>query len=148
MLNLKENVAASATFQTWIGATGDAAAKLAAARLRIYEIAVSTPTRPFAIIELGPEYNAQRNGHGTCDAFIHSGGLFLVFEALATDADDKAALKAFTLIVDAVIDELLIFSGQGGYLAIENLSLDEGPEFVELDQEERIIQVKYKINWK
>lgn len=147
---LVESIADSAAFHTWIGATGTGPEKNAAAKLQIYKYAKDEAdiTRPCAFIMRGPDYEAERIGHGSADEYRHTGSLVLQLEQdLPADTDLDAAFAAFSAVTEAIIDDLLEVSGGGGYLSIQRLRKTEGPGLGYADQEEKIILEKYEVYW-
>ena len=132
LYNLQTLIASSATFQTWVGATGDAEAKLAAARARIYLAAKpgGSAVRPFAVVGQGDEREWPGLAGGARNHFGDSGSLLVSFEAdvAEEDQDDDAdAEMAFLNPVGGVIDDILQLSASGGYLAVTGITLSDGP---------------------
>jgi hypothetical protein len=142
---LKENVADSTTFRTWVEAEDAAGAKE-----HIYETAEKEPGMPFALItaEAG---RAERNGMGVSDSYQWEGGLALWFDAIATSTDDRDAIAAFMVRVQPIIEEILEYSGRPGYLSIESIET-EGAGFAEIDRKDadgkKTVQIKYMVRWK
>jgi hypothetical protein len=143
---LKESIAISTSFQTWIEATGDAAAKLAAAKARIHTTSLNfdTATRPNVLIRIGNSSSAEKIAGGTHDFFDRHGSLLVFFTAdRAGDTADITALEAFASTVADVMDDVLDVSGTGGYLAIENVEIEDpfainSPDELDSDQAEDI----------
>ena len=149
--NLRDLIAASATFQSWTGADGAAnpTAVLAAARLHSYLVFPPPDqdaetydkdqlevARPFAVVDWFA--NRGGSGGGAMDATLEGNGLFLASNRLFVtfEADtpaemlkqDEEPLVWFTEKVEAVISEMLALSqGSGAYLIISHPQLFTPP---------------------
>lgn len=153
---LKETLAASETFQGWIGATGTTEEKIATAKTRIYEFCVERAdwTRPYAFITDGDSWRAIKDGEGTHSWFGFEGALAMGFESDITEGED-VDLEARRLrnIVGAIIDEMNLLAGRGGYLAIDQIDKEEGPvesaiDATETENAEHFFQMTFMVGWK
>lgn len=107
-------VASSTTFQAWVGAIDEAAAKP-----RAYPIAATGQgefafVRPFALIYFVPGFRIKRGGYG-------SGNLQILFEAAvnpdyAADGQDADAVFGFTNKVGDILKEMMVNSEASGRL--------------------------------
>ena len=122
MALLKESLAASDDFRTWVGA-GD----VAAAKLRIHTTAVAAEaTRPFCWIKVGSASTAELAAGGANDKFDGGGSVVVSFEAERTGTNEITEVEAFAATIEAIIDDVLAVSGTGGYLAIKRSEMIEG----------------------
>lgn len=115
LAHLQTLIAASATFQSWVGAADAAAAKNS---IHLINVPDTVLTRPFALIGFGEKWKAQKTAE-----FFHDkrGELFLVFEADVAEIDQASeadAVFAFMNQVGAVISHMLSMAGNNGYLNV------------------------------
>lgn len=124
-------VAHSGTFQTWIGATGTEAQRVAAALARIYIDVEDSPTRPFAVVrfDVPAEQEDAAIAGGASAQFGDSGTLGLAFEAAVdTDYTDPAdQMRSFKRTVDSILNEMKALATSGGYLIVRRIRVAEGP---------------------
>jgi hypothetical protein len=132
-------LAASATFRTWVGATGDDEAALSAAAAKsiwyeslpmpdsgnTYSDAEIDEYWPYALIAT-EDYAARRVANATYE----DGGVFLIqLVGLADDADNdpNETTVLFENIAAKIVEELAALSEQAGYLEISDLRIVGGP---------------------
>jgi len=152
MLNLRQLIAESATFQAAVGATtGDASKKADDAKFHIH-ITAYTPenadfTRPFALIcktENDKEQNIATN------TFAIGGDLELRIEAAIPAAyrdDPKNAEWNFLNFVETVLAEIKALSAMPGYFAINNITCIEGPTQYESAAGTFVYGVRLMVGW-
>lgn len=107
-------IAASATFQTWVSAANEAAAK---PRAYQYPTENSSITRPCAFV--WPPSNEQigLGGYG-------NGSLELHFESAVTSTDtDAVAAETFSATCRAIVREMMVTSQQSGRLLLRSIAL-------------------------
>ena len=130
MQNLRDLVAASTSFQDWIGATGTPAEKLAAAKARIYMVAEDSPALPCGYVRFASpaDWRSFAVAGGAVLHFSHGGTLQLAFEAtVASGLDDDDAEITFFNNVDAVISDIEDLAGSDGYFAARSIEVFRGP---------------------
>lgn len=142
MFALAEMVAESTTFQDAIGATGDAAAKKAAAgeKIKLAEFRyddeiIAGYERPFALI-VTP--GGDRDRAISAGSFAHNGEFDLYLEQdipAEYRADDEAADAEmfFKNFVDGVIADCQLLSTMPGYLITSTWLQPEGPGRIDVD---------------
>jgi len=113
-------VAASATFQTLVGAGNEAAA-----RLKVYtRMWPAAATVPFAIVGFNPDENHRQHAKVATGTILPNGTLTVDvlkdFDETAAD-DGDAQLDAFDATVLAIIDEMELVAGTGGRLFVRNI---------------------------
>jgi len=152
MVNLKNLLAESGTFQTAIGATGSPAEKITAAKLRIHLTAYDRPTetdftRPFALIcKTGNDTNEKI----ATNASLVSGDMELRFDKNISEGykdDPGNAELEFLNFIDAVIAEMETLSNQPGYLAITAINIIEGPTQIENEAGIYIQSIRLSVDW-
>lgn len=120
---LRGLIAGSATFRTWTGTDN-----LYDAKARCHIASVANPTRPFAYVALGDEWQAEAIGGGDANTYLHTAELLLMFEAAVTeDGSSYAAENEFSEDVDAIINEICVDAGSSGNLTIRDVRLEYGP---------------------
>ncbi len=141
---LIENVANSATFQTWTGAEDATEAKAF-----IHKIEMDpASTKPRALITPGPDRTAERTGFGPKDVYRHTGELRLWFEKAKVKANPlRTEVGAFLIAVDVIFDEILDLSGTAGRLSIQRMEIAEEPAVSGEENEIEIISVCYSVHW-
>lgn len=139
---LADLVSASSTFQTWVSAANQAAAKL-----RVYQGAVegSEYTRPFALVSTpeGLQFGGRHGGFA-------SGSLNLIFEddVDSADADDPtAALNSFANTVGAVLAEIDSASRGSGSLYVRGIESIAGPARSSRDSVEDMYQAWFRVDY-
>jgi len=157
---LKNLIADSTTFRTWVGATGDNAQ--AQARNRVHEDRLVLPTgegfdkdrleglRPFAVVGTGgPEsFTAERESRA---GWLESGVVFLTFEddvAPAIRHDPTEYFKRFRNNYDAVIAE--VQTAAVGVWDMGNPSIVDGPNEKQPEETETqglALSVTFAIPW-
>jgi len=135
---LRTLVAASATFQSWVGATGATEAELiASAKASVYLVGLDdvsgtdywdtvSSARPFALLDIGEEFEHVRSAH--ISSFVPSGSLLARFESAVAsgDKDDaEAAQKAHVKTVGDILGEMEAKSAEAGYLIINGFSMTD-----------------------
>lgn len=111
--NLRTLVANSSSFQTWVGAENATVAK---ASVTIEESAPGS-NRPFAIVGFDSPPEREASAGGTRNYFELRTTLWLAFEAAISDTDSpEDSLYEFTNTVGAIIGEMELLAGTGGYL--------------------------------
>lgn len=133
--NLRDLVARSNTWQTWIGAEGTESERIAIAKThihipRIHVAAGSDPNaaakaaRPFAIIDMGEDWSETNTASG--DSYLPGGNLFLSFEADAVGDTAEAAHKSFMVNAGNVIRDMETGQGEGRFI-MASAQLIDGP---------------------
>lgn len=129
--DLKDLLAASSTFQTWVGATGDAATKIAFAKTRIYLDVEESPTRPFACVrfDVPADQSSRAVAGGSRQRYLGGGTLGLFFEAQVdgTISDPADQMRAFKRTIDQMVADMEALSGSGGYLIVRAFRTEDGP---------------------
>ena len=152
---LRTMIAASATFQAWLGIDPERPEenRQAEARQRVYIVVATTPTRPFALVGFGSQWGARRLAVGTVDRFAYSGSAFL---QLAKDlqeeesGDQDAAFLAFARDAGEIVDEILAQSGADGMLRFEEISRGQPPKMGTLEADKakgEFAFVEYALQW-
>lgn len=131
--NLEILIATSATFQAAVGATGDAAAKLATARASVYWPGTNMENsdgtlaveRPFAWLRLDGEqtWDGANGGPG---GFVPDLNISVMLERDDDPADSvkERQVKAMNYF-DAVRSEMCALAKSGGYLEMTRITLGE-----------------------
>lgn len=120
---LRQSIAASTTFQTWVGAD-DAEEALD----NIYSVATIVFTRPFAVVDWAKNFKRTKNAGGTRNHFEQSGELAMLFRgSIDPTHNDSDAAFAFLNTVGAIISEIEELAGVADYLDIVSITLDQGP---------------------
>ena len=167
--NLRVSVADCDAFRTWVGASGDDAQEQA--RARIHNTALPPPDgggeytlnemkglRPYAIIGMAPD-DRQPGFQMSIDSvgaagfdYELSGRLAMLFEQDVPDEikNDPGEIDIrFLNTCGAILAELGVLSGQGGYLAWSDLDAHgpfrTHPEFVETYGD--VVQLDMTIDW-
>ena len=127
--NMRTILAASANFQTWVGAASAAAAK---ASIYIAAAGSVSDNRPFAGVwyQVPLDWNSSTYGGGDRTHLYASGTLLLWFEAsvaTANQASSEYAEYAFLNDVSAFISDISLLSGSDGYLNITAITGTRGP---------------------
>ena len=152
MVNLKNLLAESATFQEAIGATGTPAEKIAAAKLRIHLTAYDRPagadfTRPFALIcKTGNDTNEKV----ATNTSLVGGDMELRFDKNISEAykdDPGNAELEFLNFIDFVIADMQNLGNQPGYLAIGAIDIIEGPTQIENETDVYIYSIRLSVVW-
>jgi len=155
LYNLQTILANSASFQTWIGATGTAPEKVVAARARIYMGAVpgASLTRPCAVINLGDDWVAEATSGGARNHFNTTGSSFLAFEGEVSEAyedDCGEALLEFVNAAGAAISDIETLAGSGAYLVVNRISKHGGPMRVDIREKDSLgdyFAIEFEIAW-
>lgn len=142
---LADLVAASATFQTWVGA-----ANAAAAKPRVYRSARdgsggSGYTRPFALAVLPAEFGVMLT-HGS----FASGAMDVLFEADIASGDldsHEDAGYEFANKIGAIIDEMMAASYGGGYLFVRKIEQVAPPARAENIEQSDYYQAWYRVHY-
>lgn len=120
-------IAASSTFQTWVGAASAAAAL---ARVHLVTGGDGVPTRPFAAVSWRPQgYTLEAVSGGSGHVYQESGAVEVLFEnAVGTgnSADSDAALE-HTNATGGIVEDLAGLAGSNGYLNVTQFHLLSGP---------------------
>jgi len=132
--DLQTLVAASATFQNWVGAAGATEAERRAnAALRVYLDIEESPARPFAAVHFGQPAEIEDMAKTGGSAQFMSGGdrgtVELVFEAAVDTTHSTPAdqLRAFERKVDAILEEMKALAGTDGFLIVRAIRIADGP---------------------
>jgi len=147
--NLRDVIAESATFQTAVGATGEAEEKIAAAKLRIHRTAYAPVDfeRPFALIcSVGND----KSENDAVSQFTYCGDIELRFEKDIDEdytAQPENAEVEFENFYETVMDEVMALSIQPGYFAINSWDIIEGPTQYEIAEGVFVYGVRLLINW-
>lgn len=129
---LMDMVAQSATFQTLLGAVGNAESKKAVAKAKLFpgRCDESTADMPYGVLALDSQRRV-KVGVGFSDTFVHQGsGLILSFFFPTPDqwrGNERDAYYYQLNTTDAIIQEALAFSGAGGYVSFSSVDLVNGP---------------------
>ena len=156
--NLRTLVAASSTFQTWVGAEDAAAAKA-----HIYLVGVDpagegeslASKRPMAVVrhKVPADVEAEAVAGGARQHFTHRGALELLFEdtvATAQQSDHGDAELAFANHVDGVLSDMKALAGSGTYLNMIGHATLNGPARAHPDErasEGDYYQQSVEIEW-
>lgn len=128
---LAATLAASSTFQTWVGTPGDAAAALAKIHFGEVDVGTPAPVPPLVIISSG-SYQRVKIAVGSSNTYSGRGSLMVFFRdaVLAGEStaqsDVEAAFNTFENVIGAVWNETEAFSGAAGYLDIAS-KYPDGP---------------------
>lgn len=149
--NLKNNIAASSTFQDWTGSADYLEALDDIYINSVGEDSNLTEKCPYALILHSDISQWERVGFGVNDTYDESGMLQVNFESaidISEEADSiEAQQSTIVLKCDRIMKEALSYSGIGGYLAISNCSRQDAYVSDEAD-EYQIITVEYKLDWR
>jgi len=129
---LRDTVAASSTFQGWVGvANAEEAAE------RVHYVAVEGAQMPFALVDWEANFARRAEGGGTRYWFAGEGDLVLVFRAAVSSDDDagEAAVK-FLNKCGGVIADMEAIAGTAGYLDISAIELLDPPSRPERDEKQ------------
>ena len=120
---LRDSLAECASFQTWTGA-----ANAAAALAFVHYVGTTTLTLPVAFVSWGGDARWRMNAGGVRNHTEQEGDLELVLRgAVSTSTDAGEPDESMTLmnLAGAVIAELLLLAGTGGFLDIVGISHGE-----------------------
>ena len=124
------SVASSAAFQTWVGATGTPAEKLAAAKARVGIVAIDEASieRPCAVVDFAASWRRAPVGGGARNWFETTGdvALLLMGPDVAAGASEQNAGLTFLNSVGAILAEMEALTGTAGCLSFSSISR-EGP---------------------
>jgi hypothetical protein len=84
--------------------------------------------RPWALIDQGPQWDAELSAVGTSNEFLASGSLMLrfVFDVLAADAESAGdAQMRVTNTIGEILEQMIALAGSGGYLMVNSIKLVE-----------------------
>lgn len=128
---LRDTLAACATFQALTGA-----ANAAAALAFVHYVSTTSTTYPFAVVDWGRSASWTKDSGGSRNYMDQEGELVLLLRASVSssaDADEGDEAVTFMNTVGAIVGELLVLAGQGGYLDIERVShgMPERPTYDE-----------------
>lgn len=127
---LRESLAGSSSFRTWVGAATAAIAKASV----FYGRAPGATAPPFAVI-YHDTFNRSRNDDillFQTDAVIE----LLLRETIAAGTEDWDAYIHINNIAGSIITDMEQFSRTAGYLAIEGTSIPESAYIVQPDEDE------------
>lgn len=122
---LRDTIAASATFQTWVGALN---ATEALGSIHYVAVAEADATLPLAVVDWGRTVEWDAQALGSRREFLQEGELALLFRAgVTSSADDQLGEEGIVFMnkVGAVILEMLQLSGQATYLDIVRVQLGD-----------------------
>ena len=142
---LRDMIANSATFQSWVGAIDATTAKPFIHFIR----PPNTFTRPLALIDFGKEYNRQRTAN---DKFEPSGDIDLTFEEDITPANTdnwQDAAFTFTNQIGKIIEEIEAVQGVNPFLSIRAIEKRELMRSFE-DEDDTLgdfYLAKFEVNW-
>lgn len=149
--NLRALVAASTTFQAWVGAASAALALPSVYRVALTGAAI---VRPLALVrEKEPADHVKRAiAGGASTTFVESGTLELLFENDVADAtlDHGVIEAAFMDTVRAIIADMDALAGSGAYLIVRGFQIAEGPARAHPDTRHSAgdyYQVLYDVQW-
>lgn len=125
--HLKNMLADSATFQSWVSAANATEAK---DNIHLVGIDDENANSPYATIDHGDSWNIEKIAGGMGNHYIDSGTLRLYMES-----DIPASLKStigdakidFTNNIGAIVDEMLKLAGSDTYLNIQRIDVIEQP---------------------
>jgi len=151
--NLRALLAASAAFQTLVGAANATEAKAHIYSPALPQSAIAA-ARPFALLSTGQRWRADRIAE---TAHRLTGSLMWLLEADVPEAHagkTAAALEAaenwFCVLVGDILYEMLVLSGTPGYLPLVNVGLLDGPArsgLLNKDADGDYYQVVYELDW-
>jgi len=145
---LRTMLSESSAFKTWVGA---ADATEALENIHLVNVDDADVVRPLAVIDIGERFESQLFSAGVSGLFINSGQLLLFFEAdVADGATESQAAISFLDAVGGCLQDVQALSGQGGYLSIHSISMDDAPNR-SIDDEEPpegdFYRVKFVVEW-
>jgi len=146
---LRNMLAECAAFQDAIGAEGEPAEKIAAAKARIHITAYQADslTRPFAVIMSSGN---DANSSPALGLYVPGGDIELRFEAAINanyTGDPENAEIEFENFYEQVMAEAQVLSGQAGYFAFNSWQVIEGPQQYEIEAGVYVYAVRLLINW-
>jgi len=151
MVNLKNLIAESTTFQDAVGASGTPEEKIAAAKEHLH-LSAYTPedgdfARPFGLIVKNASDKSPCIALGT---FVAGGDMELWLEQeIPTEYkdDDGNAELYFMNFVDGVIGDCKVLGSQAGYLAVNSYDVIEGPLQHEVTEGFFVYLIRVMVNW-
>ena len=147
--NLRDLIAACATFQDAIGAVGTESEKITQAKLRIHITAYGAENleRPFALIS---SVGNDKSDFEAVSQYVHGGDIELRFERTIPeqykDEPDNAEAD-FENFYEGVMADAITLSVQPGYFMINSWDIVEGPTQYESDGGGFIYGIRLLINW-
>ena len=149
MVNLRNLVAESTTFQDAIEAEGTPEEKITAAKLRLHLTAYEAEDyeRPFGLIVNTGDNTDEGVATGE---FAAGGDMELRLEAEIREQyknDAKNAELDFLNFAEGVIADCKQLSCQPGYLAVNSFNIIEGPQQYEAEAGVYVQGIRYNVNW-
>lgn len=130
---LRSMLSESGTFIDWTS-SDDAAEALGS--IHYANVEEDDIVRPLAVIDIGEHWQSDLVAAGVNGLFANSGEIILFFEANVADgATEGAALISFLDKVGGCVQDLQELSGEGGYIAIHSITMDEPPSRSTDDEE-------------
>ena len=119
-----ESLAASAAFQSWVGA-----ADAAEAKSFISTVKAEVLVPPLAVVRWAPTWRRSRSSSGTRYYYGQLGEIVILFRSAieAGMGDDDAAI-AFRNLLGNIVKDMEALSGTPWYLAFEDVSFERQPE--------------------
>lgn len=119
---LRDTLAASASFQVWVGA-----ADATEAAARVFYVSTAAMTLPLAVLDWGAG-DLEADAGGSRSWYRQEGELLLLLRGSVSsseDADEAAEAMNFMNTIGVIVSEVLALSGQPGYLDV--LRVSHGP---------------------
>jgi len=146
LYNLRVLVAASSTFQTWVGHSGDATSALA----HVYRTSIDEDsiTRPFAQVYHGTSWAFTDPATASEGNAFGSYGLLFEGAVAAGDVDnDEAAETRFSNIIGAILEDMMDAQGRGGYLIVRQFRKFFGPDRTRISKINDAMLVAFEVDW-
>jgi len=117
---MKDTIAASSNFQTWVSAASAAAAL---AYIHVV-VAPSGYTLPCAVVEWEAGMHWPKVSGGQQNFFDQSGKITVLFQEAIVQSTEENAAFAFTNTLGAIVDDIQAIAGQATYLNIDDIVLE------------------------
>lgn len=123
LVQLRDAIASTATFQTWVGAANEAAAKDS---IWFESAPLDSDLHPLCLIGYGPTWGQTRRGVGPVDHYRDSAVVAMSFHELVPDAirdqdNEHEATIQFMNDVVGIVDELLTVTGAVGITSLTRI---------------------------
>lgn len=159
LVHLRESLATTARFQTWIGATGATAAeRIAEAKLKIHMVGFN-PTGasdyPFALVVQSGRFRSHSIGGGASHHYIDDGELGIFFVSAITASymdrgiitDYAAAEFEHTNDVGQIVADLEDLAVANGLLIINSIETDAGAQPIHPDKGIAAYESVWRVGW-
>ena len=141
--NLKYLIADVVPFRTWTST-----ADQTAARARVYVAGVDDDalTRPFALVLTEEGVVSRRVAGGAVDVHEEAGTLWVLFEAIASGADEEAIAQSFLGSVGNIVSGIAALAGYG-YIRIRSIKQSEPYQRAVDDDGADLCQIAFAVEW-